>query len=161
MKEIYDGPIKKVRAICKKVKKSPTVNDCLQAEIRKQRDSEKALKLDCQTRWNSLLRMLDDYIDLHEIIVKVFNGLGEWILIDISHIGFKCLCGGDSEGQWGQIWVLKNAPAIGDRNSMPSSFVFPPSSPPYITGWLWSMNLWNQVFYVLNFHMVGEGKGLE
>ena len=66
-----------MRAICKKVKKSPTVNDCLQAEIRKQRDSEKALKLDCQTRWNSLLRMLDDYIDLHEIIVKVFNGLGE------------------------------------------------------------------------------------
>ena len=65
--DIYNDPITKIRDVVKKVRKSPTVNDLLQVEVRNQRGSEKSLQLDCRTRWNSLLNMLEVFLDLHEI----------------------------------------------------------------------------------------------
>ena len=65
MKSKYKEPIKKVREISKKFKRSPTLNDNLQKEIVNVQGREKKLKLDCKTRWNSMRSMLATYMEVH------------------------------------------------------------------------------------------------
>lgn len=61
----------------KTFKNSPSKNDkYLQKYVREQLSKETALKLDCQTRWNSILLTLENFVEIKFCIQKA--------LIDIS-----------------------------------------------------------------------------
>ena len=99
LKSKYKEPIKKVREISKKFKRSPTLNDNLQKEIVNVQGREKKLKLDCKTRWNSMRSMLATYMEVHQVVIQVWNAFGKQWLICKMHITVKGLskrgyCGG-------------------------------------------------------------------
>ena len=59
--------VSKVRKIVKLFRKSPVRNDDnLQPQIKLSFGKEKALFLDCKTRWNSLLQMLKRFYELRK-----------------------------------------------------------------------------------------------
>ncbi|XP_060801934.1 uncharacterized protein LOC132903887 [Amyelois transitella] len=92
MTSTYDNLLKKVRKVVKIFKRSPTKNDVfLQKYVKEQEGPKKelALILDCRTRWNSLLNMLERFYNLKNCIDKA--------LIDIeSEIKF-------SDNEWFKI----------------------------------------------------------
>ena len=65
----------KVRKIVKKFRKSPVLNDWLQREGLGANKPTKALALDTKTRWNSLLRMLNTYLEMHEEVDNTLKGI--------------------------------------------------------------------------------------
>ena len=64
----FQSVIIKVRKIVKLFRKSPVKNDVLQEEVKKHHGREVALILDCQTRWNSLLAMIQQFLKINEQI---------------------------------------------------------------------------------------------
>ena len=58
----------KVRKIVKLFRKSPVKNYVLQEEVKKHHGREVALILDCRTRWNSLLAMIQQFLKINEQI---------------------------------------------------------------------------------------------
>jgi hypothetical protein len=66
------GPlVKKIRKVVKMFRKSPTKNDIfLQKYIKEQFGKEVALHLDCKTRWNSMLFMLEIFYKLRYCVQK-------------------------------------------------------------------------------------------
>ena len=70
--------VKKARKVVVIFKQSPTKNDAvLQKYIKEDKGSELLLILDCKTRWNSLLSMLESFLALKTCIQKA--------LIDLNH----------------------------------------------------------------------------
>ena len=86
--------ISKVRRITKMFRKSPTKNDILQNYVKEIRNGkELKLIIDCKTRWNSLLTMIERFLDLKKPLSKALIGISgstniedyEWeILEDIQ-----------------------------------------------------------------------------
>ena len=72
----FQSVIIKVRKIVKLLRKSPVKNDVLQEEVKKHHGREVALILDCRTRWNSLLAMIQQFL-------KIIEQIGV-VLADIS-----------------------------------------------------------------------------
>ena len=64
----FQSVIIKVRKIVKLFRKSPVKNDMLQEEVKKHHGREVALILDCRTRWNSLLAMIQQFLKINEQI---------------------------------------------------------------------------------------------
>ncbi|XP_047134946.2 uncharacterized protein LOC124812399 [Hydra vulgaris] len=71
--------VKKARRVVVLFKGSPTKNDAvLQKYVKEEKGSELSLILDCKTRWNSLLSMLERFLALKTCIQKA--------LIDLNHL---------------------------------------------------------------------------
>ena len=68
VKNHFQSVIIKVRKIVKLFRKSPVKNDVLQEEVKKHHGREVALILDCRTRWNSLLAMIQQFLKINEQI---------------------------------------------------------------------------------------------
>ena len=77
LKGEFKPVIDKVRYIVKKARRSPTLNDPLQEKIKAGLGHELQLELDCPTRWNSLLAMLNKYIRVHHIVTPFIKNLGK------------------------------------------------------------------------------------
>lgn len=76
----YRDLIAKVRKAVKIFKKSPTKNDIyLQKYVQKEHGKRLELILDCKTRWNSLLNMLERFYNLRLCISKVLIDIGSEI----------------------------------------------------------------------------------
>ena len=76
LREWIEEVISKVRRIVRLFKRSPVKNSILQKYVREENGKELSLLLDCKTRWNSLLAMIDRFISLKKPISKA--------LIDIA-----------------------------------------------------------------------------
>ncbi|XP_065659760.1 uncharacterized protein LOC136083825 [Hydra vulgaris] len=70
-----ESVITKVRKIVKLFQKSPVENDVLQEEIKKKHGKEVSLILDCRTRWNSLLSMIQQFLKVKHSIRKVLKDI--------------------------------------------------------------------------------------
>lgn len=67
----YNDLLQKVRKVVKIFRKSPTKDDLyLQKYVREEKGKELQLILDCRTRWNSLLSMVERFYDLKVCIEK-------------------------------------------------------------------------------------------
>ncbi|KMQ87683.1 crossover junction endonuclease mus81-like protein [Lasius niger] len=76
----YRDLIAKVRKAVKIFKKSPTKNDIyLQKYVQKEHGKRLELILDCKTRWNSLLNMLERFYNLRLCISKALIDIGSEI----------------------------------------------------------------------------------
>ena len=64
----FQSVIIKVWNIVKLFRKSPVKNDVLQEEVKKHHGREVAFILDCRTRWNSLLAMIQQFLKINEQI---------------------------------------------------------------------------------------------
>lgn len=62
--------ISKVRKIVKLIRKSPLKNETLQNYVKSEYNREKVLILDSKTRWNSLLAMLDRFLEIKSAVAK-------------------------------------------------------------------------------------------
>ena len=62
--------IDKMRKIARIIRKSPVKNDTLQSYVKSQSRKGIHLILDCKTRWNRLVAMLERYIDLRSPVEK-------------------------------------------------------------------------------------------
>ena len=62
--------ISKVRKIVRWFKKSPVRNECLQKHVGDELGSERTMMLDCRTRWNSLLIMIERFWELKTAVRK-------------------------------------------------------------------------------------------
>lgn len=62
--------ISNVRKIVRWFKKSPVRNECLQKHVVDELGSERTLMLDCRTRWNSLLIMIERFWELKTAVRK-------------------------------------------------------------------------------------------
>ena len=87
----YSELLKKVRKVVKTFKKSPTKDDMfLQKYVKEAKGKELSLILDCCTRWNSLLSMLERFYSVKVCIDKALIDTGsdtkfsadEWSLIN-------------------------------------------------------------------------------
>lgn len=87
----YSALLMKVRKVVKLFKKSPTKDDLfLQKYVKEEKGKELSLILDCRTRWNSLLSMLERFYDLKVCIDKALIDVGseikfsgdEWSIIN-------------------------------------------------------------------------------
>lgn len=67
--------INRVREIVKIFKKSPKLNDILQAQIFKDIGKKLQLKLDVRTRWNSLLTMLKTFIRVSNAVERTLTNI--------------------------------------------------------------------------------------
>ena len=65
--------INKVRKICRIFRKSPLKNEKLQDFVKDQHGKELKLILDCKTRWNSLLCMIERFLKLKQCIPKALR----------------------------------------------------------------------------------------
>jgi hypothetical protein len=72
--------ISKIRKIVKLFRKSPIKNDILQEEVKKQLGKEVSLILDCQTRWNSLLSMIQQFLKIKDAIAKVLTDISPLLI---------------------------------------------------------------------------------
>lgn len=82
--------IKKIRQVVKIFKKSPTKNDdVLQKYIKSDFATEMACKLDCKTRWNSLLNIIEVFYKIRIPIKKALIDIRSEI--QFSEIEFKML----------------------------------------------------------------------
>ena len=68
--------IDRVRQIVKFFKFSAIRRDLLSSKVKARFNSGEQLSLDCQTRWNSLLFMLEKFLKLYEVVVEALNELG-------------------------------------------------------------------------------------
>ena len=62
--------LQKVRKIVKMFKKSPLKNEMLQKYVSSAHSKEKMLVLDSKTRWNSLLAMVERFLEVKSAIIK-------------------------------------------------------------------------------------------
>ncbi|GFU96061.1 uncharacterized protein TNCV_3776011 [Trichonephila clavipes] len=62
--------IKKIRNVIKLFRKSPIKNDTLQKYVKEEFGCEKMVCLDTKTRWNSLLAMLERFLEIKSAISK-------------------------------------------------------------------------------------------
>ena len=62
--------IDKVRKIARIIRKSPVKNDTLQSYVKSENRESTHLLLDCKTRWNSLVAMLERFLDLRSPVEK-------------------------------------------------------------------------------------------
>lgn len=67
--------IRAIREIVKLFKSSPTRNEILQKHVRLQEKKELQVLLDCKTRWNSLVTMVERFVRLKEPIKKTLLDL--------------------------------------------------------------------------------------
>jgi len=78
----YNDLINKVRKVVKVFKKSPTKNDAyLQKYVQQELGKNLSLILDCRTRWNSLLNMLERFYSLRMCISKALIDVASEIQI--------------------------------------------------------------------------------
>lgn len=63
-----DGAVKKLRKLVKFFRKSPLRNNILQDNVKAKFGSEKRLQLDCPTRWNSLIVMIERYLEIKDAV---------------------------------------------------------------------------------------------
>lgn len=71
-----------VRKIAKLFRKSPLKNATLQNYVKSEHNCEKMLILDSKTRWNSLLAMLDRFLEIESAVAKTL--IDYKIKLDIS-----------------------------------------------------------------------------
>ena len=64
------------RKIIKTFKNSPVRNSFLQNYVKIQQGKHLCLMLDCKTRWNSLVPMIERFLNLKECIKKALNDIG-------------------------------------------------------------------------------------
>ncbi|XP_065652685.1 uncharacterized protein LOC136079950 [Hydra vulgaris] len=72
--------ITKVRKIVKLFRKSPVKNDVLQEEIKTKHGKEVSLILDCRTRSNSLLSMIQQFLKVKHSIRKVLKDISPHLI---------------------------------------------------------------------------------
>ncbi|KAJ2937741.1 hypothetical protein O0L34_g19134 [Tuta absoluta] len=96
----YSKLLMKVRKVVKHFKKSPTKDDLfLQKYVKEEKGKELSLILDCRTRWNSLLSMLERFYYLKVCIDKALIDVGsevkfssdEWSIINELIVSLKPL----------------------------------------------------------------------
>jgi len=76
LSDAYKGAIAKVREVVKIFRRSPTKNDAvLQKYVIQEHGKDLALMLDCPTRWNSLLAMLNPFQQLASCVQKALIDL--------------------------------------------------------------------------------------
>ena len=75
MSEAIELVIKKVRAIVRKLRKSPVKSDVLQNAIKQKLGKELRIIKDCKTRWSSLCAMLERFIEISEPIDDVLEDM--------------------------------------------------------------------------------------
>lgn len=68
--------IQKVRCIVKLIRRSPVKNDLLQRFAKEDLGKELCLVLDVKTRWNSLIAMLERFLEMKEPLRKALTCLG-------------------------------------------------------------------------------------
>ncbi|GFT87423.1 uncharacterized protein TNCV_4050691 [Trichonephila clavipes] len=69
--------IKKIRNVVKLIRKSPIKNDILQKYVKEEFGCEKVVCLDTKTRWNSLLAVLERFLEIKSAISKALIGIKE------------------------------------------------------------------------------------
>ena len=89
--EDYRDMLEKVRRICKIFRKSPLKNGQLQDFVRGEFGKELMLTLDCKTRWNSILPMIDRFIKLKNCIPKALRVVGSTEVISESDWHTLCV----------------------------------------------------------------------
>ena len=88
----YANTINKVRRICKLFRKSPLKNEKLQDFVKGDQGRELKLKLDCKTRWGSLLNMLERFIKLKNSFPKALRVIDSTeTLDDVEWHTLQCL----------------------------------------------------------------------
>ena len=75
--------ISKVRRIVRLFRRSPVKNSILQKYAREENGKELTLLLDCKTRWNSLLAMIQRFTSLKKPISKALIDIGSTEKIDL------------------------------------------------------------------------------
>lgn len=70
-----------VRKVAKIFKKSPVKNSILQTHVRATFHKEYTLLLDCKTRWNSIVPMIERFLKLKICIIKALEDLNSQELI--------------------------------------------------------------------------------
>ena len=81
--------IKKVRKIVKAFRKSPIKNEILQKHISQEFSKELRLNLDIKIRWNSLIDMLERFLNVKSAILKAAKDLN--MEIDLNEEEFEAL----------------------------------------------------------------------
>lgn len=76
--------VKKVRKVVKIFRRSPTKNPILQTYVKEKHRKELSLILDCKTRWNSLVDMLERFVLLKDCIQKSLIDLNSPVVINDS-----------------------------------------------------------------------------
>ena len=74
--------VKKVRRVVKIFRRSPTKNPILQKYVKERHGKELSLILDCRTRWNSLVDMLERFVLLKDCIQKSLIDIGNPAVIN-------------------------------------------------------------------------------
>ncbi|GFW36146.1 uncharacterized protein TNCV_4930081 [Trichonephila clavipes] len=69
--------IKKIKNVVKLFRKSPIKNDILQKYVKEEFGCEKMVCLDTKTRWNSLLAMLERFLEIKSAISKALIDIKE------------------------------------------------------------------------------------
>ncbi|GFX51695.1 uncharacterized protein TNCV_5013981 [Trichonephila clavipes] len=100
--------IKKIKNVVKLFRKSPIKNDILQKYVKEEFGCEKMVCLDTKTRWNSLLAMLERFLEIKSAISKALIDIKEeQIMVNVEFktvttivkclkpvkIGLEKLCG--------------------------------------------------------------------
>lgn len=92
LNDFVKSVISKVRKIVKAFRRSPKKNEILQGYVRNEHNTERALILDCKTRWNSLANMVTRFYDCRNSIKKALvdikskDFLEEWEVELLLHI---------------------------------------------------------------------------
>lgn len=74
--------VKKVRKVVKIFRRSPTKNPILQMYVKEKHGKELSLILDCKTRWNSLVDMLERFVLLKDCIQKSLIDVNSPVVIN-------------------------------------------------------------------------------
>ena len=73
--KVASSLIKKVQKICRKFRKSPLQNDELQERVKELLGAEKQLKIECATRWGSILAMLERFLEIRDANLHILPEL--------------------------------------------------------------------------------------
>ena len=80
LEEAFKPTIDKIRKIAKLFKRSPKSNDLLHETCKAEKRPALGLILDTKTRWNSLLAMLDRFLDVKSVVAKVLVDMSKFDL---------------------------------------------------------------------------------
>ena len=87
-----------MRRICRVFRRSPTKNETLQGFIRAEFDGKDfKLKLDCETRWNSMFYMIERFLKLKNCVPKALRAVLSTEAV--------------SESEWEQLELLISSPS--------------------------------------------------
>ena len=95
LKKWIEDVISKVRRIVRLFRRSPVKNSILQKYVNEEKGRELSLLLDCKTRWNSLIAMIERFIFLKKPVSKALIDISsaERIdLIDLEILENICIC---------------------------------------------------------------------